>query len=195
MAPARPAKQSAVGAQPGDQALPPARHMAQALAALRIFVGAILLANGLAKLVGITTITIGPYQANLIDREATRFILRFEGLENKANGGPGTEVPGLEPVIRFLLDNFDVFEWLITAAELGIGALLVLGLASRGAALLALGQHGFLALLYASSNRWLFEQPHEYVPLVILLLVPSGRVWGLDGRLRWRPAAAGKVPF
>ncbi|MGH9155619.1 MAG: hypothetical protein ACRD1K_07270, partial [Acidimicrobiales bacterium] len=72
--------------------------------------------------------------------------------------------------------------------------LLILGLASRGAALLALGQHAFLALLYASSNRWLFEQPHEYVPLIILALVPAGRLRGLDGRLRWPPARAGRFP-
>lgn len=176
-------------------ALPPARRLAEGLAALRIFVGTILFANGMAKLAGITIITVGPYQANLIDREVTRNILRFEGLVNRANGGPGTEVPGLEPIVRFLLDNFDVVQWLITAAELGLGALLVVGLASRGAALLALGQHAFLALLYASSNRWLFEQPHEYVPLLILTLVPTGRVWGLDGRLRWRPAVAGRFPF
>lgn len=169
--------------------------MAQGLAALRIFMGSILLANGVAKLAGITTITVGPYQANLIDREATRFILRFEGLENPANGSPGTEVPGLKPVVRFLLDNFDVVQWLLTAAELVIGLLLVLGLASRGAALLALAEHTFLALLYASSNRWLFEQPHEYVPLVILLVVPAGRVWGLDARLPWRRARAGRFPF
>ncbi len=176
-------------------ALPPARRLAQGLAALRIFMGSILLANGVAKLAGITTITVGPYQANLIDREATRFILRFEGLDNPANGGPGTEVPGLKPVVRFLLDNYGIVQWLLTAAELGIGILLILGLASRGAALLALGQHAFLALLYASSNRWLFEQPHEYVPLIILALVPAGRLWGLDGRLRWPPARAGRFPF
>lgn len=176
-------------------ALPPARRLAQGLAALRIFMGSILLANGVAKLAGITTITVGPYQANLIDREATRFILRYEGLDNPANGGPGTEVPGLKPVVRFLLDNYGIVQWLLTAAELGIGILLVLGLASRGAALLALGQHAFLALLYLSSNRWLFEQPHEYVPLIILALVPAGRLWGLDGRLRWPPASAGRFPF
>lgn len=157
--------------------------------------GSILLANGMAKLVGITTITLGPYQANLIDREATRFILRFEGLDNPANGGPGSEVPGMKPIVRFLLDNFDVVQWLITAAELGVGILLVLGLASRGAAVLALAQHGFLALLYASSNRWLFEQPHEYVPLLIPAIVPSGRTWGLDGRLRGRRARSGRFPF
>ncbi len=169
--------------------------MAQGLAALRVFTGTILFANGLAKLLGITTLTIGPYTANLIDREATRFILRFEGLDNPANGGPGTEVPGLKPVVRFLLDNFDWVQWLITAAELGIGALLIVGLASRGAALLALADHALLALLYASSNRWLFEQPHEYVPLLILAVVPAGRAWGLDGRLAWRRARAGRFPF
>ena len=186
----------ATGAEePPSPGLPPARRLAKGLAALRIFVGSILLANGLAKLAGITTITVGPYQANLIDRAAMRFILRFEGLENPANGGPGTEVPGLEPVVRFLLDNFEIVQWLVTAAELGVGALLVLGLASRGAALVALAQQSFLAVLYASSNRWLFEQPHEYVPLVILTLVPAGRLWGLDGRLGWHRARAGRFPF
>jgi cytochrome b len=29
----------------------------------------------------------------------------------------------------------------------------------------------------------MWEQPHEWVPLVILALVPAGIVWGLDGRL------------
>ena len=175
--------------------LPPARVLAQGLAALRIFIGAILFANGLAKLAGITTITIGPYQANLIDRAATRFILRFEGLENPANGGPGSDVPGIKPTVRFLLEHFDVVQWLITALELGVGALLILGLATRGAAVVALAKQSFLALLYASSNRWLFEQPHEYVPLVILALVPAGRVWGLDGQVSWRAARTGRFPF
>ena len=59
----------------------------------------------------------------------------------------------------------------------------------RLAALVALGQQLFLALVYASSNRWLFEQPHEYMPLFVLALVPAGRVWGLDAWLtRARPA-------
>lgn len=174
---------------------PSTRRLARGLAALRIFVGLIFFANGLAKLFGFTTITVGAYQSNLIDREATRFILRYEGLENPANGGPGTRVPGLKPVVRFLLDNYDVVQWLVTAAEVSLGLLLVVGLASRGASLLALGQQLFLALLYASSNRWLFEQPHEYVPLLILTLVPAGRVWGLDGRLRQPRARAGRFPF
>jgi len=81
------------------------------------------------------------------------------------------------------LPNWDVFQWLITAVELGAGLALILGLASRLAALVDLGQQLFLQLVYLSSARWMFEQPHEWVPLVILALVPAGRVWGLDARL------------
>ena len=78
--------------------------------------------------------------------------------------------------------HWGVFQWVVTVTELGAGGLLILGLATRGAALVALGQQLFLALVYVSSNRWLFEQPHEYVPLFVLALVPAGRAWGLD---RW----------
>jgi uncharacterized membrane protein YphA (DoxX/SURF4 family) len=76
-----------------------------------------------------------------------------------------------------------VFQWVVTALELGAGAALILGIASRAAALAAFGQQFFLQLVYASSGRWLFEQPHEWVPLLILALAPAGRVWGLDRRI------------
>jgi|SRR5680860_533658 len=172
--------------RPGDL-IPDSRLLARGLAALRIFFGVILFANGLAKLFAFTDISIGPYSANLIDRGLARSILENEGAR--------TDLPGLGWIANdVILANWGVFQWLITAMELGVGALLIIGLASRGAALLGLGQQLFLAGLYFSSNRWAFEQPHEYVPLVILALVPSGRVWGLDARVlarrpdlrRWR---------
>lgn len=178
-----------------DEELPAARRLGQGLAGFRIFVGLIFFLNGLAKVFGIGTITIGPYQSNLIDREAARFILRFEGLENPANGAPGTRIPGLKSVVRFMLDNFGTLQWVITLLELGVGLLLIVGLATRGAALIGLFQQLFLALLYASSNRWLFEQPHEYIPLLILTLVPAGRVWGLDAKLAIDRARQGRFPF
>ena len=157
--------------------------LARGLAALRIFVGAIFFANGLAKLFGFHAIRLGPYAANLINRDDTRFILDYEVNRNPANGGPGTELPLLGNLVNdFLLPNFGFFGWLVTAVELGVGALLLVGLASRAAALVGLGQQLFLALVYFSSDRWLFEQPHEYVPLLILALVPAGRTWGLDAR-------------
>jgi uncharacterized membrane protein YphA (DoxX/SURF4 family) len=154
------------------------------LAAFRVFFGLILLSNGLAKLLSFREIEIGPYRSFLIDRPEARSILDFEV---NRRGGDGTDVPGLKAVVNdVVLPNWDVFQWLVTALEVGAGAALVLGIAARGAALLALGQQLFLRLVYLSSGRWMWEQPHEWVPLLILALVPSGRVWGLDRRFRER---------
>ena len=72
---------------------------------------------------------------------------------------------------------------------------LILGIASRGAALVALGQQLFLQLVYLSSGRCMCEQPHEWVPLVILALVPAGRVWGLDARFARRGRRFDRWPF
>lgn len=176
--------------------LPDAGLLARGLAVLRIFVGLILLANGMAKVFGWSEVTAGPYMANLVNRDNVQGILDFEVNQNPANGGPGTELPLLGSVVNdLLLPNIGVVGWLITGVEIGVGLLLVLGLVSRAAALVALGQHLFLALVYASSNRWMFEQPHEYVPAAILALVPSGRIWGLDGRLMLGRARRGRWPF
>jgi len=173
-----------------------AGRLARGLAALRIFFGAIFLLNGLAKVFGWSRIKIGPYVANLIDREAVGFILDFEVNQNPAGGEPGTLLPGLPALVNdLILANVELFSWLVTVFEVAVGLLLVLGLASRGAAAVALGQALFLALVYFSSDRWLFEQPHEYVPLAILAVVSSGHVWGLDGRLGLDRARQRRWPF
>lgn len=173
------------GRSEGDL-LPTARTMGKGLAVLRIFFGIILLSNGLAKVFGFGQIKVGPYVANLIDRDAARFILEFEVFKNGAGVKPGTLLPGVRPVAEFLLDNWGFFGWAVTVTEVVLGAMLVLGLATRGAALVGTGYQISLALVYASSNRWAFEQPHEYVPLIILAIVPAGRVWGLDGQVLHR---------
>jgi uncharacterized membrane protein YphA (DoxX/SURF4 family) len=158
--------------------------VARGLAAFRIYAGLVLFANGLAKLLDFDTVDLGPYRATLIDRADARRILDFEVNQR---GGDGTDVPLLKDVVNdVMLPSWDVLQWLVTALELGAGAALIVGLATRGAALAALGQQLFLAFVYASSGRWMFEQPHEYVPLAILALVPAGRVWGLDRRFAHR---------
>lgn len=158
-----------------------ARALARALAALRIFFGLILFSNGLAKLLSFTEVFIGPYKATLIDRPEARAILDFE--VNK-RGGDGTDLPLLKSIVNnVMLDHWGIFQWVTTAVELGAGLALILGIASRGAALAGLGQQLFLQIVYLSSARFMWEQPHEWVPLVILALVPSGRVWGYDHRL------------
>jgi uncharacterized membrane protein YphA (DoxX/SURF4 family) len=158
--------------------------LARGLAALRIFFGLILFSNGLAKLLSFREVEIGPYRSFLIDRPEARAILDFE---TNRRGGDGTDVPGLKALVNDLvLPNYDVLQWLLTVVELGAGLALIVGLATRGAALLALGQQLFLQLVYLSSGRWMFEQPHEWVPLLILTLVPAGRTWGLDARFARR---------
>jgi len=157
------------------------------MAVIRIFFGIILFANGLAKLEpSLGRIDVGPYHANLVTREGARSILNFEVNERRIREGApqGTQVPGLRPFVNnVILANWAFFQWGVVLSEVGFGGLLLIGLASRGAALICLGQQLFLVLVYFSSNRWVFEQPHEYVPLIVLAVVPVGRMWGLDGWL------------
>ena len=172
---------------------------ARGMAVIRIFFGLILFANGLAKLEPtLGRIDLGPYHANLITRDGARGILNFEVNERRIREGEpqGTQVPGLRPFVNdVVLANWGFFQWLVVFVELGAGGLLLLGLATRLGALIGLGQQLFLALVYVSSNRWMFEQPHEYVPLIILVIVPAGRMWGLDARLVRGTPAFRRWPF
>lgn len=163
------------------------------IAVIRIFFGLIIFINGLAKVdASLGRIDIGAYHANLITRPGARGILNFEVNQRQVTktSPKGTGVPGLKWLVNdVVLKHWSLFQWVVTGVELGSGALLILGLASRFGAVVDLGQQLFLAVVYFSSNRWLFEQPHEYVPLMVLALVPAGRIWGLDARIvRARPA-------
>ncbi len=170
--------------------LPSALSLARGLALLRGFMGLVFLLNGLAKLFEFHAVTIEPYVANLIDRSDTRFILNVEANKNARHA-----LPGIRPLVNdVFLAHFGFFQWVFTAAELGIGLLLVLGLASRLGALLGLLQFGFLAALYFSNDRWLFEQPLDVVPLLLLVWLPSGRVWGLDGTRAVQDRLRGRWP-
>ena len=172
---------------------------ARGMAVIRIFFGIILLANGLAKLEpSLGRIDIGPYHANLVTLNGARNILNFEVNERRIRDGApqGTQVPVLKPFVNdVVLANWGFFQWVVLLIEVGGGGLLLIGLASRGAALVCLGQQLFLALVYFSSNRWMFEQPHEYVPLLVLALVPAGRMWGLDAWLLRRTPSLRRWPF
>src|SRR5262245_56765569 len=175
------------------------RLFGRGMAVIRIFFGLILFANGLAKVdADLGRIDIGAYHANLITRPGARGILNFE-VNNRqvtTTSPKGTQVPGLRRFVNnVVLKHWGVFQWVVTVTELGAGGLLILGLATRLAALIDLGQQLFLAAVYFSSNRWLFEQPHEYVPLIVLAIVPAGRVWGIDARLVRRYPRLSRWPF
>lgn len=167
--------------------------LGRGLAALRIFVGIILFANGLSKITGQRNVVVGWYHGSLITRPEARQIIDYE--VNKRNK-TGTAVPFLKNFANdIILPHWNTWQWIVTFIEVGVGALLILGFITRGAALAGLCFHLFLALVYATSNRWMFEQPHEYVPLLILAIVPAGRYWGIDGMLlRWN-ARLRRWPF
>ncbi len=158
------------------------KTLGRSLAVIRILLGLTFLLNGLAKLFGIHRIEIGPYLGNLINRADARFILDVE-----VNNNARHQVPLIGRITNDLvLPNWDLFSWGLTAIEIAAGALLVAGLASRLGALIALGPATFLFFVYLANDRWFFEKPLEMVPLVLLLLVPAGRWWGLDRRFAAR---------
>lgn len=113
----------------------------------------------------------------------------------EANNNARHPLPGIRSLVNdVFLAHFGFWQWVFTVAEIGVGLLLVLGLASRLGALLGLLQSGFLAALYFSNDRWLFELPLEVVPLLLLLWLPSGRVWGLDGTAAVQRRLRGRWP-
>jgi uncharacterized membrane protein YphA (DoxX/SURF4 family) len=172
---------------------------ARGMAVIRIFFGIILVANGVAKLQpSLGQIDLGPYHANLVTRDEARGILDFEVNKRRIREGApaGTQVPGVKPLVNdVILAHWGLFQWVVILIEVGFGGMLLLGVASRGAALICLSQQLLLALVYLSSNRWMFEQPHDYVPLIVLAVVPAGRAWGLDAALLHRWPALRRWPF
>ena len=183
---------------PATVLLPP-RSFGRGLAVVRIFFGIILFANGMAKVIpDLGRIDIGAYHANLVTRDGARGILNFEVNNRQVTrtSPKGTEVPGLRRFVNnVVLAHWGFFGWFVTVIELGVGALLIFGLVTRLAALIGLGQQLFLAAVYFSSTRWMFEQPHEYIPLIVLALVPAGRIWGVDGWLTGRSPRLIRWPF
>ena len=166
-------KTARVGVDPGVAA--------RGLAAVRIFVGVVWLANGLAKLVNKSDYDLGVVSFGLISRNVARGLLvSYSGDKSHALGV-------LKAVYRdIVLPNWGFFQWLLTAAELTVGLCLVFGIASRFGALLALLLIGPLWIMNLDNNRYLFEWPLDIVPLLILAVVPAGRAWGRDDRLAAR---------
>ena len=159
----------------------PTMRIAKGLAAFRIFVGLVWLANALATVVGQSSYDLGVISFSLISRDTARDLLEtYTGPESNA-------IAPLKSIYTDLvLANWGFFQWLLTAAELAVGVSLVLGIASRLGPLLALALIFPLWIMTIDNNRYLFEYPLDIVPLAILAAVPAGRVWGQDHRLAAR---------
>jgi uncharacterized membrane protein YphA (DoxX/SURF4 family) len=159
--------------------------MRQAIAVMRIFFGVVFFSNGLSKFVpGIAHLPGGYF---LIDSQGAKSII-----EHNAAHHPVKLYHDL--VFNVFVPNWNLFGPLVGLTEMTAGLLLILGLASALGALLAamLSLH----IQFSDANGpWLFEYAVEWVPLLCLVFMRSGTVWGLDGVIarsnpRWRWAFA-----
>ncbi len=158
----------------------------RAFAALRILFGLVFLSNGLAKLFNASVFAVGPFQFTLVSRDGARGLL--------TGAVDGTWIAPLGALYQSLvLDNWGFFEWFLTVAELAVGLGLLLGIASRLAALAGLLLIGPIWIMLLNEPLFLWEYPVELVPLLLLAIVPSGRTAGLDRRLAAR--FGGRWPF
>ncbi len=145
----------------------------RAVAVVRAFFGIVFLTNGLAKLVpGIAHLPGGYF---LIDSQGAKSIIQHNAAHHPV-------ALYHDFVFGVLVPNWSTVGPLVGMAETAAGALLLLGLAS------SLGALGAAALslhvqFSDATGPWLYEYAVEWVPLLCLVFMRSGRVWGLDGRI------------
>ncbi len=148
-----------------------ARLVGYGIAFLRVGFGLVFLTNGLAKATGWDG--IHPFPGFLIDYDGAKGILEFDVQTHPV----GIYKDFIDDIV---LANYGLFGPLLTATEIAIGLMLVTGaLANVGALIGALFA---LHLNFANWDRniWAWEYAVEWIPLIALLLIGSGRYFGLD---------------
>jgi uncharacterized membrane protein YphA (DoxX/SURF4 family) len=146
-----------------------------ALAVMRVFFGVVFLSNGLAKFFpGLAHTPVG----YLIDSSGAKGILLSYAHQNRV--GPYRSL-----VDQVIVPNWSFFGPAEAVVEIVVGLLLVLGLFTTLAALVAALLELHLQFASLFSNLWVFEYSVEWIPLLVLAAVRAGRWYGLD-RVRTR---------
>ena len=139
--------------------------------------GLLFLSNGLAKLPGLEELNYVPFPGFLISYDGAR-----NSLDSDTNGHPIGQYRDFVDTV--VLEHFDFFGTALTVSEIGVGVLLVAGAFSSAAALV-----GFFSLFhiwfanwgrYGDRSLWAWEGPIEWLPLLALSFLASGRFYGLD---------------
>lgn len=164
----------------------PVRSLTAGFAALRILLGLVWLSNALAKLSGVGVVDWGFFSFNLITLDTAQAIL--------TDAAGKTQIVPLGAFYRdVVLPNWGLFGTLLTVAEIAIGLGLLVGVATRLAAVGGLLLIGPIWLMLWPSNSYLWSYPLELFPLLLLSIVPAGRVLGFDRILA--PRFHGRWPF
>lgn len=144
---------------------------------LRVFTGLVFLSNGLAKVFEKSSYDIGFFSFNLVDKSSARGIL--------TGAAHRTWIRPLGGFYEYaVLPHWGLWSVFLTLAELAVGAGLVLGIASRLAAVGGLLLIGPVWIMLWHTNQYLWLYPAEDLfPLVLLAIAPAGRHRGFDSRL------------
>jgi uncharacterized membrane protein YphA (DoxX/SURF4 family) len=150
------------------------RLMAGAFTALRIFTGLVWLSNALAKVFEKGNYDFGFISFNLVTKGVAQAIA--------TDASSKTYIAPLGWFYQtVVLPNWGFFGIFLTTAELAIGLGLLFGLATRLAAVGGLLLLAPIWLMLLHTGGYLWEYPSEDIlPLVLLAVVPAGRVVGLD---------------
>lgn len=176
--------------QAGQLAMDPpwrAQLVSSGVALLRVGFGLVFLTNGIAKATGWDGVQ--PFPGFLIDFDGARNILTFDVQTHPV----GIYKDFIDNVV---LENFTFFGIMLTVTEISIGLMLITGaFANIGAIVGALFA---LHLNFANWDRniWAWEYAVEWIPLTALVLIGSGRHFGLDeASARFLPPALRRWPL
>lgn len=163
------------------------RLMARAFAGLRVFMGLVFVSNAIAKFTGVAVYDWGFIRFNLITSGAAQSIA--------AGGAKATYITPLAAFYEgVVLPGWGFFGPFLAVTELAIGLGLLFGVATRLAAVGGLALLTPIWLMILPTGGYLWEYPAEDImPLVLLAIVPAGRVAGLDRVLA--PLLGHRWPF
>ncbi|WP_326837828.1 hypothetical protein VSH64_23605 [Amycolatopsis rhabdoformis] len=162
----------ALAANPGI----PTRSLVHLTVALRIFVGLDWFSNVIAKIVGQNHFDWGFFDFNLVNQDTAHRILQ--------QAVASTHIAPLHWFYgSVVLPNFGFFQGFLLLAELGVAIGLTFGLLTRVAAIGGLLLLGPIWLMLLHTNQYLWTYPLDLFPLLLLAIVPAGRVAGLDGKI------------
>ncbi len=154
----------------------------RAMAALRIYFGVVFFHNGISKLL--------PAVPNLWPNTPLGFVINAEGSRSAHSilqFEVVTQHHPIEPYRAFIenvvLPNFGTFAFAIGATETLVGVLLILGLLTPIAAIVAAGMVLHLQFATLWNDKWIYEYSVEWVPLLCLAAFRAGRWHGLDARI------------
>jgi uncharacterized membrane protein YphA (DoxX/SURF4 family) len=163
------------------------RLMARAFTALRIFTGLVWISNALAKIFDVGSYDWGFFSFNLITLGAARGIA--------TDAAAKTYIDPLRALYQdVVLPNWGFFGAFLTAAEFAVGLGLLFGVATRLAAVGGLLLLTPIWVMLWDRDQYLWTYPAEDLfPLLLLAIVPAGRVLGFDKHLATR--FRGRWPF